>query len=244
MADDTQQSAAAEKLGYTRYYEYDGALRAYANRAMLASLLSALVALAMTGLFVYQRLQPPLVIQLSEDGRATVVGGRAQGRDPLQTVALSDGAVAPSDVEINYVLKTFLQHYLEHNPSNIERNLSTALNYMTDNLRQAALIELRESGMIEDIKDKNIITDVEITSLVPAAGVQLAFTVMTRKEVRQIVDGVETTNRIVGSHYVRLVQTVRTADNPQGLFVAEYRETPYFGEQDHDLLQQSEIGNP
>src|SRR5438552_14030981 len=69
-----QSRETPEKLGYSRYYEHDGALRAYANRAMLLAFLCVPTAMLALGFAVYVRLQPPTVIRVDEDGQAVVVG--------------------------------------------------------------------------------------------------------------------------------------------------------------------------
>jgi len=48
----------AEKLRYSRYYEHDGALRAYANRAMVLAFLCVPMTMLALGFAVYVRLQP------------------------------------------------------------------------------------------------------------------------------------------------------------------------------------------
>src|SRR5215469_8791398 len=63
-----------EKLRYSHYYEHDGALRAYANRAMVLAFLCLPTTLLALGFAVYVRLQPPTVIRVDESGQATVVG--------------------------------------------------------------------------------------------------------------------------------------------------------------------------
>ena len=45
----------------TKYYEHDGLLRAYANRAMLLAMIFAVLALASLGFAIYVRVQPPTV---------------------------------------------------------------------------------------------------------------------------------------------------------------------------------------
>src|SRR5436853_7618255 len=72
---DTSQSAP-EQTRYTKYYEHDGQLRAYANRSMLMAGLFGVIALVSLGFAIYVRLQPATVIRVSADGEATVVGGR------------------------------------------------------------------------------------------------------------------------------------------------------------------------
>jgi hypothetical protein len=61
-----------EKVGYTRYYEHDGQLRAYANRSMLMAGLFGVLALISLPFAIYVRLQPATVIRVSADGEAAV----------------------------------------------------------------------------------------------------------------------------------------------------------------------------
>jgi len=65
-----------EKTHYTKYYEHDGQLRAYANRSMLMAGLFGVIAFISLLFAIYVRLQPPTVIRVAADGEATVVGGR------------------------------------------------------------------------------------------------------------------------------------------------------------------------
>jgi hypothetical protein len=58
---------APAKVRYSRYYEHDGALRAYANRAMLLAFLCVPATMLALGFAVYVRLQPPTVIRVDED---------------------------------------------------------------------------------------------------------------------------------------------------------------------------------
>ena len=71
--------AVPERVRYTKYYEHDGQLRAYANRSMLMAGLFGVIALVSLSFAIYIRLQSPTVIRVSADGEATVVGGRPAG---------------------------------------------------------------------------------------------------------------------------------------------------------------------
>ena len=75
------------KRSSRKYYEMDGALRAYANRMAVLGLLCGTVAVIALDLFAYVRLQPPVVIRVDQSGEATVVGG--------DTVRLSRWLVPP-----------------------------------------------------------------------------------------------------------------------------------------------------
>ena len=64
-----------EKVGYTRYYEHDGMLRAYANRSMVLAMVFGAIGLSSFAFAVYVRLQPPTVIRVDSEGEAAIVGG-------------------------------------------------------------------------------------------------------------------------------------------------------------------------
>src|SRR5215475_4798367 len=91
----------------TRYYEHDGMLRAYANRAMLLAIIFAGIAVGSVGFAIYTRVQPPTVIRVDKDGNAVLVGERQQNRVTQLAVALaragrpdadSSAEAAPSDL--------------------------------------------------------------------------------------------------------------------------------------------------
>src|SRR6476620_628468 len=102
---ETSQSVP-EKAAYTRYYEHDGQLRAYANRSMVMAGLFGVIALMSLGFAIYVRLQPATVIRVSADGEATVVGARPTNTAPerrsgvLNVLAATPaGEAAPTDIE-------------------------------------------------------------------------------------------------------------------------------------------------
>src|SRR5437867_12268457 len=108
-----------ERMQYTKYYEHDGMLRAYANRAMVLAMVFAVIALSSLGFAIYVRVQPPTVIRVDESGNATAVGGSLKttnaGLSVLSAQAASDAA--PSEIEAKAVVRSFLQHYLANTPA-------------------------------------------------------------------------------------------------------------------------------
>src|SRR5260370_38615003 len=70
-----QAGALPEKTGYTKYFEHDGALRAYANRMMWFGISAVLISFVLAVLLFYVRVQPPTVIRIAANGDATVVSG-------------------------------------------------------------------------------------------------------------------------------------------------------------------------
>src|SRR5438874_9613333 len=108
-----------ERVRYTRYYEHDGQLRAYANRSMLMAGLFGVIAFISLVFAIYVRLQPPTVIRVAADGEATVVGGRPIA-GPVTAgmlkvlAAAQSGEVAPTDIEGRAAVRKFLESYLRY----------------------------------------------------------------------------------------------------------------------------------
>ena len=70
-----QASALPEKTAYTKYFEHDGALRAYANRMMWFGISAVLISFVLAVSLLYMRVQPPTVIRIAANGEASVVSG-------------------------------------------------------------------------------------------------------------------------------------------------------------------------
>src|SRR5258708_20892099 len=69
----SKEADAPEKLRYSRYYEHDGILRAYANRAMVLAFLCIPTTMLALAFAVYVRLQPPTVIRVDPNVMATIL---------------------------------------------------------------------------------------------------------------------------------------------------------------------------
>jgi hypothetical protein len=68
-----EAGALPEKAGYTKYFEHDGALRAYANRMMWFGISAVSISFVLALSLFYVRVQPPTVIRIAANGDATVV---------------------------------------------------------------------------------------------------------------------------------------------------------------------------
>ena len=237
-----------ERAQYTRYYEHDGQLRAYANRSMLMAGLFGVIALVSLGFAIYVRLQPATVIRVSADGEATVVGGRPTGAAPaitraglLSFLAAPTGETAPADIEGRAVIRKFLESYMRYTPTSVDKNLADALNMMTANLRMYSLSLLRDQDLIGKINEEQITSSFKIRSIEPLPGQPWAYQAFGVKEVHRVRNKSEVTDRIVGKYYVRLIQDRRTERVPSGLLVAEYKEEQMVGDKDIGLLQESTL---
>lgn len=251
MRTEKPQNELSESTRYTRYYEHDGMLRAYANRAMLLAILFAMIAFGSLGFAIYVRVQPPTVIRVDKDGNAVIVGKARQNRVSQLELTLaaqasspdasnSDG-VAPTDLEGKAVVRRFLEHYLSYTPDSAPRNLAESLNIMTTNLRTFTMNKLRDDDTIGKIRQDHIISDFRIRSIERTKNGPWDYVVFGVKEVHKVKDDAEVTDRIVGQYNVRLIEEQRNEFNPSGLLVAEYSEKQMVGERDNGLEQKSEL---
>src|SRR5882762_1902945 len=229
-----------EVTRFTKYYEHDGMLRAYANRAMLLAMIFGMLAMGSLGFAIYVRIQPPTVIRVDKDRERLVVGERRGGwvATISQTADASVG-VAPTDLEGRAVIRQFLRRYLAYTPDSVDRSLSEALNMMTANLRVYSMNKLRDEDTVGKIKNDHLISDFEIRSMEHVKGTPWTYIVFGVKEVHRVKNATEATDQIVGRYNVRLVETARSEVNPSGLLVAEYGEQQMVGEREDGLLQKS-----
>jgi type IV secretory pathway TrbF-like protein len=237
-------SAKPETLAYTKYYEHDGLLRAYANRAWLATILFGVIALGSFAFAVYVRMQPPTVIRVDKNGKATVVGGARMipARFPLAFSAEAAKSAAPTDLEGEALVRRFLNAYLIYTPDSVDQNFSRALNMMTANLRAYTLNTLRDNDVVGKIETDHVISDFRIRSVYHVKNAPWTYVVFGVNEIHRVKKGTETTDRIVGQYTIRLVETARTDLNPSGLLIAQFNEQEMMGQRDTSLDQQSALG--
>src|SRR5688500_1992624 len=129
---DSDERIAPERIAYTKYYEQDGMLRAYANRSMVLAMLFGAIALTAVVFAMYVRMQPPTVIRVDSKGEATVISGAATRPATSLAGLLAASAhapeLAPSDIEGRAVVRRFLVAYLTYTPTSVDRQLADALN--------------------------------------------------------------------------------------------------------------------
>ena len=242
-----QRSALPEKQQLTKYYEMDGALRAYANRMALLGMTCGVFAVGTLALFAYVRLQPPVVIRVDSSGEATVVGGDtvrvgANGLMSLTKVSAQEPENSPGEVEGRAIVRKFLTSYLTYTPANVERQYADALNMMTLNFRQLTMNKFREDDILGKVKTDAITSSIKIRSIEPAQGMPWTFQVFAAKEVHRLnQQRIEHTEKMVCRYQVRLVYMGRSALNPTGLYVGEFWEQQMVGERNIDLDQRSAL---
>jgi hypothetical protein len=111
----TKPEQAPEKLRYMRYYEHDGALRAYANRVLLLALISIPTALIAVGLAAYVRLQPPTVIRVNAD-EIYPNHGQITCAEEVHSLCIRSwrGIASVRNLQRSLMLRAALQHVLEY----------------------------------------------------------------------------------------------------------------------------------
>ena len=244
-----QRSELPEKAQLSKYYEMDGALRAYANRMAILGLTCGAFAILSLGLFAYVRLQSPVVIRVDQAGEASVVGGdTVRVRDGfLETVRASAGSgedvgSAPSDIEGRAVVRKFLMTYLTYTPANVERQYADALNMMTLNFRTLTMNKFREDDTLGRIKADSITSSIKIRSIEPVPGMPWVYQVFAAKEIHRLSSQrIEQTEKMVCRYQVRLVFGGRSQVHPTGLLVGEFWEQQMVGERDIGLEQMSTL---
>lgn len=236
-----------EMARYTKYYEHDGMLRAYANRSMLLAMIFGVLAVASLGFAIYVRIQPPTVIRVDKDGDAFQLAGpssvraAALGTSADPSVAAASLTAAPTDIEGRAVVRQFLTRYLAYTPDSVDRNFAEALNMMTANLRLYTMSRLRDDDTVGKIRADHVIADFAIRSIDHVKDTPWTYTVFGVKEIHRIKNQAETTDQIVTKYNVRLVETSRTEGNASGLLVAEYGEQQMVGNRETGLLQHSDL---
>ena len=232
-----QESGAPEKVRYSRYYEHDGALRAYANRAMVLAFMCIPATLLSLGFAVYVRLQPPTVIRVDETGQATVIG---MGR-PAVSVTQGVGS-EPTEFEKRAFVRLFLERYLNFSPTNVSRNWADSLNMMTANLRRTAYAGMQKDKFIEKIEDDQTTSEFQLRSLESSKDDPLTYVAFGVKEIHHIHEHNESIDKVVSEFHVRLLVERRSEQNPSGLLIGEYWERAIEGEKRDWVLQQAQLG--
>ena len=228
--------ANPDRVRYSRYYEHDGALRAYANRSMGLAFSSLAIALLSVAFAAYVRIQPPTVIRVDANGQASVVGKTK----PFISVSQNAAEAEATEIEKRAFVKLFLERYLNFSPFNVSRNWSEALNMMTANLRHSAMDNMQKDNLIGKIEDDQTRSDFQLRRLEVSKESPLTYSAFGVKEIHHVhEDHSETTEKIVSEFRIRLVMEKRTEQNANGLLIGEYWEQPIEGEKRNVVLEET-----
>ena len=215
-----------------RFYEMDGALRAYSNRAIILAGIAVIVAcLAVAGL-LFVRLQPPTVIRVLPSGEATVVSPHSSIRSTTpELLKQTRTAEAPNDYEKEAYIRTFLDRYLNYDHHTLGHNWSAALNMMTSNLRHTALLELQKNDTVGKMEDEKVRSEFKLRSVEVSKADPLTYNAYGVRTIHHMDKKNETVDQIVEAYRIRLASSDRSSKNPTGLLIAEFVSTQIHGEE-------------
>ncbi len=153
--------------------------------------------------------KPPIVISVSEAGRATVLEGLA-----LKT--------EPDEIQIEAFVREFIGTYTSYDSKSIPYDFAKSLNLMHSEYQKRAR---RDEKLLLALKDQNIYTRVDVGEVrveknVPgwvtvwAAGTRKVHSYLTPELVKETMFHA----------YLTLAKVPRTVREPYGLLVYDYRE--------------------
>ncbi len=232
-----------DKLRYSRYYEHDALLRAFANRAMVLAFLCVPLALVSLGFAVYVRIQPPTIIRVDLNGEATLLNRTKPS--PTLGISVTQGADAdPTDFEKRAFARTFLTRYLNFTPADVAGNWAEGLNMMTADLRRTTLDALKNDNTVGKIEDDQTNSVFHIRSLETSKDDPLNFVVFGVQEIHRVRDHKEDFDKVVAEFHIRLVSEKRSERNPSGLLIADYWEREIEGEKRNAILHDTALQGP
>jgi type IV secretory pathway TrbF-like protein len=232
------------KVRYTKYYEHDGALRSYANRAMVLAFLCVPTALLAVALAAYVRIQPPTVIRVDPTGEASLLG-RSGKPSPELAISVTQGSdAAPTDFEKRAFVRLFLERWLDFSPVNVANNWAESLNMMTTDQQRLMLNALKSDNTVGKIQQDQTSSLFHLRLIEPSKEDPLTFTVYGVKEVHRVREHNDEATRTVGEFHIRLVSERRSEQNPSGLLVAEYWEREIEGTKRDAILHDTALQPP
>lgn len=227
------QSSSMSLSKQPKYYEADGALRAYANRSFVLGIVCAVIALGCVAGYAIMRIQPPTVIRVLPSGEATVVGadGRLKTSTSPAILRSVSAAEAPSAFEKEAYVRTFLENYLNYDEHSLGSNWSHALNMTTGNIRTVTLAKLQKDDTVGKYEAEHVRSVFKLTSVTPSQADPMLYTVYGVRTVHRMGSGqTEFVDEIVESYQVRLSESDRSALDPTGLLIAQVDENQIHSE--------------
>jgi hypothetical protein len=204
------------------FWEADGALRAYANRISIVAVCLAVVVVALGIDVIITRVKPPTIIRISSDGQATVVGaGQNNPAVPAELQGVRAGQ-APSEMEKEHFAVSFVNQYMGYDEHTLSENWAAAINVMTANLKQEVLEKMRQDNTVGELQDQHARSVVKITSAQPDPADPLTYHVYASRNVSHLNDRREQYQKLAEAYTIRLVEVIRSVNNPSGLLIAEF----------------------
>ena len=204
------------------FWEADGALRAYANRM---AIVACVLGLAVAGLaidVVITRVKPPTVIRIGADGQATVISPEAHSAvvpEQLQQVRAGE---APTDLDKEHFIVSFVNQYMGYDEHTLSENWAAALDMMPANLKQDVLKKMQQDNTVGQLQDQHVRSVVTITHAQADKTDPLTWHIYATRSVSHLSDRREIYQKLAEAYTVRLVEGIRSVNDPSGLMVAEF----------------------
>lgn len=227
-----------------KFYEMDGALRAYSNRSIVVAGVMGFVSLVAVAGFLLVRLEPPTVIRIGSDGQATVISPYENLKSRLLPALLASRPTgsAPNDYEKQAFMTSFLTRYLSYDAHTLSQNWADAINQMTANLRRQALGDLEKNDTVGKLEQEQASSTFKLDHIEQDKTEPLVYTAFGVRTVRTLDSNQESINQLVEEYHLRLVTVDRSAANPSGLLVAEYWSKQIEGEKRDAVLAGNQAG--
>jgi hypothetical protein len=207
-----------------KYYEADGALRAYANRNFILAVCSGLLAVLCLIGFLFVRFQPPTVIRVLPTGEASVVSSDGTIKSTTSPAVLRSisQSEAPSQYEKEAYVRTFLENFLNYDEHTLGQNWSHALNMMSGNLRIGYLAKYQKENTVGNFQSEHVRSVWKVSHLEVSPNDPLTYNVNGVRTVHRMAGGQqEYVDQIVEAYQVRLAESDRTQLDPSGLLISQ-----------------------
>jgi hypothetical protein len=221
-----------------RFYEMDGALRAYSNRSIVLAGIMGLVALFAVAGFLLVRLEPPTVIRIGSDGQAAVISPYQNAKSHLlpAMLAAKPAGAAPNEYEKAAFITSFLARYLNYDAHTLSQNWADAINHMTVNLRRTALADMEKNDTVGKLEQEQASSTFKLNHIEQDKVEPLVYTAFGVRTVRTLNSNKESIDQLVEEFHIRLVNVDRSAENPSGLLVGDYWSKQIEGEKRDAVL--------
>jgi phage tail sheath protein FI len=225
-----------------KFYEMDGALRAYSNRAIVLAVGAVIVAVVAVTALLFVRIQPPTVIRVLPTGEATVVSPSGTVKATTSPNALKDvvASEAPNGYEKEAYIRTFLERYLNYDTHTLGQNWSAALNMMTANLRHTALMEFQKNDLVGKLQDEQARSEFKLSNIEQTVD-PLTYNAFGVRTIHHMDKKTEIVEQVVEAYRIRLATSERSAKNPTGLLIGEYTATQIHGEVKQPQFSDGEV---
>jgi hypothetical protein len=195
-----------------RYYEVFGDLEAEVEfRKLVSLILFALLFVSGFGAFVLAK-RPPVVIRVTEVGKAEVIRDLHANN-------------APTEPEILYFAQNFTKRFTEYNAYTVSRDISEAINMMTERFQKSAWRNVVESGLLAKIEEAKLHASVEFkeSKLERETEDHLVVTLVGGRTLKSYKNESFKESNLFKSELI-LRKVARSRRTPQGLLVDQYSE--------------------